>query len=106
MSCRVTAAAPFVWAQCGAVGTMTAAFVGFDVAIWSGPWPAARAEQQPTLLGWGMAMAGPLVLVVLVCIMVVKLVVNVSREGFQVNAEQDDDAPAWPTTVVVTTTLK
>lgn len=92
------AAAPSFWAQVGASMAMTLVFVGIGLAIWLGPWPEDRAEQQLTLLGWGFLASAFLVLVALVCILGLKVAVKASREGLDANLERDDgDPPATPT---------
>lgn len=91
-SAALRAAPASFWAQTGAAMAMTGVFIGYGLVVWLGPWPEDRAEQQLTILGWGLLAAAFLVLVALVCIMGLKLAAGLSRDGVTLNAERDDDA--------------
>lgn len=102
----LAAAAPPFWAQLGAAVTMTLVFVGFGLVIWKGPWPQDRAEQQLDLLGYGMMIAGVLILVAMVRITDLSVGISATRQGFsaKLGRNDDDEDPPSPPTVLESTT--
>jgi len=82
-----------LWAMIGAAPAISAYVVWQSWIVWRGGWPADRAQQQLTILGWALWGALAIIAVIIIALAAVK-VRAAGPGGTSIEVDGGDDPPS------------